>query len=183
MIPMNTIVANNIKHLREIHKISMEELARLSGVSKSMLAQIERGEGNPTITTLWKIANGMKVPFDALTMRPKHEFEIIKTADIEPILEDNGRVRNYSLFPDDENRKFAVYFVEIDQGAYWNSEPHLKGSSEFITLIKGELTIRSANDEYTVYQGESIRFKSDVPHSYHNSGKSEAVIHMVLYHY
>ena len=51
MDTMNQIIAKNIKRLREEHKLSMEELARLSGVSKSMLAQIERGEGNPTIST------------------------------------------------------------------------------------------------------------------------------------
>lgn len=183
MIPMNLTIATNVKKNRESLKISMEELARLSGVSKSMLAQIERGEGNPTITTLWKIANGMKIPFDALTMRQKCDFEIIKISELEPILEDNGHVRNYAIFPDDENRKFAIYYMEIDQGGYWNSEPHLRGSSEFITVDKGQLTIRSSEDEYTVHQGESIRFKSDVPHSYHNSGESQVFVHVVLYDY
>ncbi len=42
---MNMIVAKNIKRLREENKLSMDELVRLSGVSKSMLAQIERGDG------------------------------------------------------------------------------------------------------------------------------------------
>ena len=85
MDTMNLIVAKNIKRLREKQKLSMEALSKLSGVSKSMLAQIERGDGNPTISTLWKISNGMKVPFDALTVRPKTPYEIIKTADIEPV--------------------------------------------------------------------------------------------------
>ena len=71
MDTMNKIIARNIKRLREDLKLCMDELARVSGVSKSMLAQIERGEGNPTISTLWKISNGMNVPFDALTLRPK----------------------------------------------------------------------------------------------------------------
>ena len=181
MDTMNQTVAVNIKSLREKNKLSMEELSKVSGVSKSMLAQIERGEGNPTISTLWKIANGMKVSFDALTIRPKNDFEVIRTADIEPIMEDNGRVRNYSIFPDDENRKFAVYYVEIEKGAYWSSEPHLRGTCEFVTIICGQLTIRSADDEHTVKEGESIRFKSDVTHSYHNSGEGAARAHMILY--
>ena len=63
MDTMNQIVAGNIRRLRKEKKLTMEELAKLSGVSKSMLAQIERGDGNPTISTLWKISNGMKVPF------------------------------------------------------------------------------------------------------------------------
>lgn len=178
---MNLTVAGNIKRLREQNKLSMEELAKLSGVSKSMLAQIERGEGNPTISTLWKICNGMQVPFDALTLRPRMSYEIIKLSDVQPILEDGGRVRNYSIFPDDENRRFAVYYVEVEKGAYWNSDPHMKGTSEFVTMMEGQLTIRTGDEEYTVCKGESIRFKSDVPHAYHNSGEVDAVAHLVLY--
>ena len=71
MNSMNLIVARNIKRLREEKKLSMDELAKLSGVSKSMLAQVERGEGNPTLSTLWKLSSGMKVPFNALTVSPK----------------------------------------------------------------------------------------------------------------
>ena len=181
MNTMNQTVAMNIKSLREKNKLSMEELSRISGVSKSMLAQIERGDGNPTISTLWKIANGMQVPFDALTLRPKQDFEIIRNADIQPILADNGRVRNYSIFPDDENRKFAVYYVEIEKGAYLDSEPHMKGTAEFVTIHAGQLTIRAGDDEYTVEKGESIRFKADVSHSYHNSGDEMVYAYMVLY--
>ena len=83
--PMNLIVAKNIRRLREENKLSMDELSRLSGVSKSMLAQIERGDGNPTISTLWKISNGMKVPFDALTVRPENLYQIVKTSEIQPL--------------------------------------------------------------------------------------------------
>ena len=75
MDSMNMIVAKNIRRLREESKLSMDELSKLSGVSKNMLAQIERGEENPTISTLWKLSNGMKVPFDALTVRPKSPYE------------------------------------------------------------------------------------------------------------
>lgn len=80
MDTMNLIVAKTLNCLREKQKLSMEALSKLSGVSKSMLAQIERGDGNPTISTLWKISNGMKVPFDALTVRPKTPYEIIKNS-------------------------------------------------------------------------------------------------------
>jgi transcriptional regulator with XRE-family HTH domain len=136
---MNVFVAKNIKRLREENKLSMDELAKLSGVSKSMLAQIERGDGNPTKSTLWKISNGMKVPFDALTVRPKNPYEIVRTAELQPLLEDGGKVKNYSLFPDDENRRFAVYYLELDKDSYWESEPHLKGTVEFITIFAGKI--------------------------------------------
>ena len=178
---MNLIVAKNIRRLREERNLSMEELAKLSGVSKSMLAQVERGDGNPTLSTLWKLSNGMKVPFDALTVRPKIPYEIVKTSDMQPLLEDHGKVKNYSIFPDDENRRFAVYYLELEPGSYWQSEPHLRGTTEFITVFSGTLEIITADQCFTVAKGESIRFMGDTVHSYRNTGIETAVLHMILY--
>ena len=181
MDSMNITVAKNIKRLREENKLSMDELAKLSGVSKSMLAQIERGDGNPTLSTLWKLSNGMKVPFDALTVRPKSPCEIVKTHEIQPLLEDNGKVKNYPIFPDDENRRFAVYYLELDTGSYWESEPHLKGTTEFITVFTGKIEIHADGQSFIVEKGESIRFKADIGHSYKNIGNESAILHMILF--
>lgn len=181
MDTMNLIVAKNIKRLREESKLSMDELAKLSGVSKSMLAQIERGEGNPTLSTLWKLSNGMKIPFDALTVRPKTPYEILKISDLQPLLEDNGKVKNYSLFPDDENRKFAIYYLELELDSYWQSEPHLRGTTEFITVFAGTLEIAVADKNFIINTGESIRFKGDNSHSYRNVGNVTVVLQMILY--
>lgn len=182
MDTMNLIVAKNMKRLREENKLSMETLSKLSGVSKSMLAQIERGDGNPTISTLWKISNGMKVSFDALTVRPKVPYETVRTADIEPLLEDSGRVRNYPIFPDDADRKFAVYYLELEPCSFWESEPHLKGTSEFITIFHGNIEIYTDNHKFTLAKNESIRFPADTVHSYRNTGDETAVLHMILFH-
>ena len=181
MDSMNMIVAKNIKRLREENKLSMDELVRLSGVSKSMLAQIERGDGNPTISTLWKISNGMKVPFDALTVRPKSPYEIVKTSEIQPLLEDGGKVKNYSIFPDNENRRFAVYYLELEEGSYWESEPHLRGTTEFITIFTGKIEILADGQSFIVEKGESIRFRADTIHSYKNIGNETAILHMILF--
>ena len=178
---MNLIVTKNMKRLRKENKLSMDELAKLSGVSKSMLAQIERGEGNPTLSTLWKLSNGMKVPFDALTVRPKVPYEIVKTSEIQPLLEDSGKVKNYSIFPDDENRRFAVYYLELEPGSYWQSEPHLRGTTEFITIFCGTLEIEADDKRFSVTKGESIRFRGDTNHSYRNAGTETTILHMILY--
>ena len=70
------IVAENLKRLREERKLSLDAVAKCSGVSKSMLGQIERGVTNPTISTLWKIANGLKISFTSLMMRPETDVEV-----------------------------------------------------------------------------------------------------------
>lgn len=179
---MNTIISKNIKRLREELKLSMDELARVSGVSKSMLAQLERGEGNPTISTLCKISNGMNVPFDALTVRPKKKYDLVKISEIEPLLEDGGRMKNYSIFPDDENRRFAMYYVEVEKDSNWESEPHLKGTTEYITVFRGEIEICVDGQRFLLGKGESMRFRADMIHAYRNPGKETAICYVVLFH-
>lgn len=181
MDTMNQIVAQNIRRLRKEKKLSMDELARLSGVSKSMLAQIERGEGNPTLSTLWKLSNGMKVPFDALIMRPRTLYETVRLEDIQPILEDEGRVKNYPIFPDNDNRRFAVYYLTLEPGSSWQSEPHLRGTTEFITVFRGTLGVQSGGQDFVAAAGESIRFPGDQVHAYRSIGPDPVVLHMILY--
>ncbi len=63
---INSIIAENLKTLRTERNLSLGQLAELSNISKVMLSQIEKGDTNPTINTLWKIANGLKVPYTLL---------------------------------------------------------------------------------------------------------------------
>ena len=63
---VTNIVAANARKLREQKKLTLDAAAAVTGVSRSMLAQIEKGEVNPTISVLWKIANGYKVSFTSL---------------------------------------------------------------------------------------------------------------------
>ena len=90
-------------------------------------------------------------------------------------------MRNYPIFPDDENRRFAVYYLELEPGSYWQSEPHLRGTTEFITVFGGTVEIVAAEQSFSLSRGESIRFKGDAVHSYRNPGEETAVLHMILY--
>lgn len=181
MNTMNGVVSKNIKRLREEQKLSLDELARRSGVSKSMLAQIERGDGNPTLLTLCKISNGMNVPFDALTLRPQAPYEIVNLAQIQPFLEDSGKVKNYAIFPDDENRRFAVYYLELQPGISWQADPHIKETTEFITVLSGSIEIRVGEHRLIVEEEESVRFRSDRVHAYRNIGEGITKLHMILF--
>jgi len=179
---MNGIIAGNLRQLREDRKLSLEKASEITGVSKSMLGQIERGESNPTITTIWKIASGLKVSFTALVNAPQADTVIVNQADIVPLIEADGKYRVYPIFPYEEGRRFEMYSLEIDQGGYFASNPHGEKTQEFITVFDGELTILTNNREYKIAKGESIRFRADKPHSYHNPGDVLARLSLVIYY-
>ncbi|KMY51419.1 helix-turn-helix domain-containing protein [Peribacillus loiseleuriae] len=182
MEEINLIVAKNLKSLREGKKLSLEKVAELTGVSKTMIGQIERGESSPTITTIWKIANGLKISFTSLINNPQPETKVILKSEVQTLSEDNGKYRIYSYFPFQEDRRFEVYSVEIEKGGFLSADSHGEGTEEFLTVFDGELTVNVNNIEYTVKSGDSIRFKADRPHSYHNSGEVLTRLSMTIYY-
>jgi len=179
---LNSVIAANLKRLREERKLSLDNVAKLSGVSKSMLGQIEREEVNPTVSTIWKISNGLKISFTQLMSRPEVDIELVEKSGIEPLVEDNGRFRNYPVFSFDSERRFEMYFLEIDEGGSLSAEGHPKGTQEFITVFGGELSISTGDRSFAVAAGNSIRFKADTPHDYKNTGSGLCTLSMVIYY-
>lgn len=179
---INITVANNLRALREDRRLSLEQAARLTGVSKSMLGQIERNEVTPTITVLWKIANGFKTSFTSLLDTRTQSASVIKSAEITPLSEDGGRFVNYPVFPFTEGCPFEIYRIIIKPSGMMDSEAHLPGTEEFITVFSGCLAVKADGSEYRLSEGDSIRFKSDVPHSYANIGTGETVLSLLIYY-
>ena len=178
---INLIVSENLKKIRKEKKISLEKLANLSKVSKSMIVKIEKGEGNPSLATLWNIANALEIPFSSLIHRTESAYEIVKISDIEPILSDEGYVRNYPIFPDYENKKFSIYYIEINENHGYTSDSHVNKTIEFITVLKGKLELKVGDKSFRINEGESLKFKADQSHSYTNIGDGTLAFHNILY--
>jgi len=179
---MNAIISENLKRLREERGLSLENTAKLTGVSKSMVGQIERCEVNPTISTIWKIANGFKISFTELITRPKASVEYVSRSEIEPLVEDEGRFRNYALMPFDAERRFEIYSTDLDPTANLESEPHQKGTEEFVIVNAGELTVTINHQKFTVKENDSIRYKADVTHRYQNLSSEVCSFTMIIYY-
>lgn len=178
--PISCIVSQNLKRLREQKKLSLDGVAKLSGVSKSMLGQIERGEVNPTITTVWKIANGLKISFSELLSHPATGYEVVDIASIEPLLEDDGHYRNYLVFPFEENRRFEMLYIEMDPGSHLDADPHPEGTQEYITVFSGELAVEVHGETFAAKDRCSICFTADRPHRYQNISTEVCRLSMVL---
>ncbi len=182
MEDIHLIVAKNLKVIREQEKLSLEKVAQLSGVSKTMIGQIERGESSPTLTTIWKIANGLKISFTALINNPQPDTTVVLRNEIQVLCEDSGKYRVYPAFPFQDDRRFEVYTVEIDKDGHLQAEGHREGTEEFITVFDGALTIHVDDGHYTIKSGDSIRFKADKPHSYTNTSNTLTRLSMTIYY-
>lgn len=179
---INHAVSQNIKQIREQKKLTLDAAANVTGVSRSMLAQIEKGDANPTISVLWKIANGYKVSFTSLIEQSSEPATIVRIQQVQPIVEDEGKYTNYPAFIFNQQYSFETYRILIAPGGSLKAEPHLAGTEEFITVFAGSVKIKVAEKEYDLNEGDSIKFMADVAHSYRNTGGNECQLSMLLYY-
>lgn len=176
------LVAINARRIRERKKLTLDAAASLTGVSRSMLAQIEKGDVNPTISVLWKIANGYKIPFTTLMENKVESVSVIRQINLVPLKEDDGLYINYLIFAFDEDKLFETYRIVIKPKGFLSAKPHLKGTMEYITVFSGQVEISVENENMQLCKGDSIKFNSDVPHSYRNMGKEVAELSMLIYY-
>lgn len=179
---VTSIVAGNAKRFREQKRLTLDAAAAVTGVSRSMLAQIERGEVNPTISVLWKIANGYKVSFTSLVESGGEPVTVVRGAETAALTEDGGRYQNYPVFAFSEKTLFETYRIVIQPGGFLSAQLHLKGSEEYITVFSGQAEITVGDALYRLAEGDSIRFRGDVPHSYRNPGEGPVKLSMIIFY-
>ena len=79
MIEPTSVIGDRLRDIRVHQNLSLDDASKLTGVSKPMLGQIERGQSIPTITTLWKIATGLKTPLSSFLQERQSEYTVINT--------------------------------------------------------------------------------------------------------
>lgn len=181
-ININQEVGRNVKRLREEKKLTLDSAASLTGVSRSMLAQIEKGDVNPTISVLWKIAGGYKVSFTSLVEPRTGQTTVVRCHDITPIEADEGRYINFPVFAFDDRKMFETYRIVIAPQGCLKAQPHLSGTEEYITVFKGSACIGTEEGIFELEEGDSIRFRADTAHEYRNNGAVETQLSMIIYY-
>lgn len=182
MKDFNSIIGKNLCEIRKQKGLSLDKTSDLTGVSKAMLGQIERGESNPTVATLWKIANGLKVSFSSFLEEKFSTPSFASCNDIDPIAEDGGRIKIYPLFPFDSKRGFEVFTILLEPGCKHISEPHNEGVEEYILVTQGTLELVIEDNAYHLNSGDAIRFYANRKHMYYNTSNSITHFQNIIYY-
>ena len=174
-------VGKNLKRLRTQHGLSLEKLARASGVSRAMLGQVELGQSAPTINVLWKISRALGVPFSALiTSSSPSGTRVLKRAEAKLLTSHDGKFRSRALFPFDAPRRTEFYELRLAPGGVENAHPHPPGTRENLIVSQGRVDIEAGDEHHALETGDAIVFEADKPHIYRNSGSGEAVMYLVM---
>lgn len=181
MDDITSVIANNLKEIRRNRQLTLEALSSQSGVSISMLGEIERGVTNPTITILWKITEGLKIPFTELLEQKTLPVEIIRREQATMLMDGSG-IKILTLFGFDPEKKFEIYLKILEPESDYQSPGHPICKEEYLLVCEGEIIMDTCGQQVELRQGDAIKFDGAGPHTYHNPGKTTSKAYCLLYY-
>jgi transcriptional regulator with XRE-family HTH domain len=179
---LSAILGRNLRRLRTQRGHSLERLAKLSGVSRAMLGQIETGKSTPTISLLWKVATALDIPFATLlAAEPTSGTVLLRCDEAKVLSSSDGRFTSRALFPFDGERRVEFYELRLAPNHREDADAHARGTKENLLVAKGTIEITSGRERpVTLAEGDAILFEADVTHSYRNLTSLEAVLYLVM---
>jgi rhodanese-related sulfurtransferase/transcriptional regulator with XRE-family HTH domain len=178
---LDAVVGENLKTQRTQRGLSLDELARKSGVSRTVLGQIELGKNVPSIGLVWKIAQALGVPFSTLlSTHQKFGTTILKKARAKTLLSADGRFSSRALFPLDDQRTVEFYELWLAPHAKDDADPHPPGTRENLIVVSGKLEMHIGSEVHVLEEGDAIVFAADVAHSYVNLANVDCKMYLVM---
>lgn len=175
-------VGKNILYYRKKRNMTIDELSKRSGVSKSMLSQVEQEKTNPTVITVWKIARSLDVNINqllktggepAIEIMRKEDMPIIYSQDRKCLIRINSPVHMAD--------NLELYQLIFKPGGVNESEPHFAGTQEFLTVFLGKLKVTVGNNSKILNEGDSSRYNADAEHIIENISDGESQAYLVVW--
>ena len=174
-------LGRTVQRLRKAYNLSLSELSEQSGVAKSIISQIERNETNPTLATIWRLAQALDVSIE----------KVLHGNEDEPFVEKSSRGDTPILMSDDGRCRLAIigwiktvewlqwYDFRAEPGGVLESDAHQRGSIECLSVIEGELEVEVSGRRERARAGDTLRYRCDRPHLIRNCGPVPAQATMV----
>lgn len=162
--------------------LTLEALARASGVSKGTLSQIEQNKANPSITVLYRIAMALSVPVSALIEDPARamHFEVVPAGEANRKFFTNQACSGHLLNPAWMDKDLEFYEMNFPVGGRLESQPHHPHTREVLTVVEGEVRVHASDRSADLRPGDTAHYSADVPHMIENVGSTEATVYLVV---
>ncbi|MBL6945051.1 MAG: helix-turn-helix transcriptional regulator [Rhodospirillales bacterium] len=178
-------VGEFVRKLRRSRGLTLEDLSEGSGVSKSMLSQIERNKTNPTLATVWRLCECLGVSVDAMFGREDKPpvLDVLQAHATPSIRSADGKIEARILGPLDLGGLVEWYEVRAEPGAVLASQAHDPGTTEHLTVLEGVLAIEVGGEIRKVAIDETVRYRADQPHAIRNdTSKPARALLVVMLH-
>lgn len=180
-IPIS-MIGEKLKRIRANRGLALDDVAALTDVSKPMLGQIERGQSIPTVTTLWKIATGLKVPLSAFLEQQETEYSVTDIDANKAISENDGKMIAYPLLTYEPIRNMEVFYIEFEPTCQHKFDSHNEGVEEYVFIISGCLNMILDGKKIVLNEKQAIRFRADIPHEYNNPYKIKCTVQNIIFY-
>ena len=179
-------VGDTLAALRQAQSLSLDQLSRKAGVSKSMLSQIERAQANPTVAVVWRLANALGVTMGELlgnTPQPAEPAIALVPVHATPSLRNpDGSCELRILGPIELAGQFEWYALSLQAGGALESQAHEHGTREHLTVLSGAIEVDAGDEKQRLKHFETARYAADRPHAIRNVGKTAASAWLVVVH-
>ena len=173
-------LASRLKDERKAKALSLDALAKLSGVSRSMLSQIERGESSPTVASLGNLTRALNVDFAVLLDENNGAdgpiLNVVRNESTPVIHNKNAGCLIRILSAPDDVGDTEVYDIHFDKGANLDSSPHKTGCVEALTVLEGRLEVTSDGHSEDISVGDTMRYVADREHAICAPEKARAIL-------
>ncbi len=159
--------------------MSLGDLARESGLSKTILSRIEGGAGNPSVETLWRVSRALRLPLGALLAEDATPRVRRIARDEREALRAQSGMDAWLVHADGREHRSEVYELRFAAGVDQRSEPHLPGTEELIHCVSGRLRAGPAGEQADLGPGDAVWFAADVPHAYTAARDTRALCWML----
>lgn len=177
-------LGQKLRQLRLRKKIALVDLGKHTGLSASMLSQLENGKLVPTLPTLARIAMVFDVGLEHFFVDKKNKrlFSIVRAAERLkfPELPDSPTPGYFFevLAFGATDKAMAAYLAEFPQHDLKTSRHHVHNGSEFVHVLEGQLAINYQSEDHVLEAGDSVYFDASEPHSY--SGQTDQITRAIV---
>lgn len=165
-------IGDRVRRLRNDQRLSLEEAAKRSGISRSMLREIERDAKSPTLRTLSQLASGLGVNVSALLAEEAREPAVDRQADRAVERDPTTGVEFELLAPDWRAEGVGIILVRLPRGQSTGPlSPHPLGTREHVYVISGRLDVRIDGRAFTLEPGDAVSVEGKQNHEMHAAGE------------
>ena len=165
------LLGERVSQLRQLQSMTLEQLAAASGVSRSMLSQIERGRANPTLAVTQRIAQTFGISIGELVDDPtvSATIDVVRGDDPSTLFRKDAECELRTLSPLQLEKNIEFYAVKLEPGAAMESAAHFEGTREMLSVEQGvaEISVgHSADLPHTIRAAESTPLRAYLVVSY-----------------
>jgi len=173
------IVGKKLKAIRLKTDMTIQELAEASRVSSNMISRIERGLTIPSVEILMKLASVFGKSINYFVEEVSTTHEIVHTVPGErdtTVYEDERNMLTESFTSGLRDPQFMSFLCTIPKGGMSGEQNMYHPGDELIFLLEGRLKVTIGRETYMLKTGESLSFKSHLPHRWVNVGDGDAKV-------